>query len=82
MGGHRLARGRHGHYLAIAAAASRKPWGGRGCGNSPVWPRRRLPEEGAQRWELPSPLSRSCCRRRCRLCVSVCAPVSGRVCVF
>lgn len=46
-GGPQPARGRRGRYLAIAAAASRKPRGGHGCGNSPVWPRRPPPEAGA-----------------------------------
>ncbi|CAD7681813.1 unnamed protein product [Nyctereutes procyonoides] len=68
-GGPRPALGRRGGYLAIAAAASRKPRGCRGCGNSPAWPRRPPPEGGAQRWEPPSPLSPSRCRRCCRLCV-------------
>ncbi|XP_032187452.1 cuticle collagen 2-like [Mustela erminea] len=64
--GPRPAPGHRGGYLAIAAAASRKPRGGRGCGNSPVWRRRPPPEGGAQRWEPPSPLSPSRCRRRRR----------------
>ncbi|XP_074180181.1 uncharacterized protein LOC141569725 [Rhinolophus sinicus] len=79
-GGPRPVGGLCGRYLAVAAAASRKPQGGRGCGKSRVRPRRQPPEEDAQRWEPPSPLSRSCCRRRrCRLRATFSLPVDLKI---
>lgn len=79
-GAPRPARGRRGRY----PQSRPPPPGSRGVvagAGPPVCP---LPAawKGVRSGGEPSPLSPSCCRRRrCRSCVSVCAPVSGRVCV-